>query len=235
MNNYDEAWDRPSDDWDYAEAGETPEFAVGQIWRVTGDFLHKDKAVVGDILRIIDVTTTFCGDEAEALFPRTMSLVRLFDHERNNRCLEYVAQGPVKSSDGVPPAYTTSVPEAAESVSQAITGYSEECFKDKSDDLPGAFMWKIIDGSKDYNGHKQLEISQMSLAELKLVVRTLEQYLEHDEDTLATCLEIRLMYNGDPFGNWGASVYQVNYWKEQEHSLGHRDRLLFTVGDVMGN
>ena len=99
-------------------------------------------------------------------------------------------------------------------------------------------LWKFIEGGSEYNGHKSLEVGELSFEHLKDIVKGLGYYLEEDEDTAASSLEIRLMYNGDFLaslkGTWGASVYQLGYWKTGEHPCGHTDRLLLGVDVVKG-
>lgn len=107
---------------------------------------------------------------------------------------------------------------------------------DSSNRASARFMWQLIEGSKEYNGHKQLDLSQMSFTDLQGIVLSLGEHLSSPEvDTLSDILELRLCYNGIHMGSsWGASVYQLGYWAAGEHHLGHQDRLLFGVDVVTG-
>jgi hypothetical protein len=173
---------------------------------------------------------------------------------------EYFARDTTAPYKGVPPAWASSVPVGVETHAQASTGSPTDIFDaadtcvgisrssvDSSEGirmykngqrvsiqsgLSAELLWKFIEGSGDYNGHKQLEIKELPWDVLKESVRVLGDYLETDEDTLASSLEIRLMYNGDSgkfAGTWSASVYQLYYWSDGEHRDGHKYRLLFGV------
>lgn len=151
-------------------------------------------------------------------------------------------------SEGVPSAWASSVPEDVKVFSQAPTGTPQEIldaattclgisrgFVESFNDVSTKFMWQLIEGSKNCNGHKQLELSQMSFEDLQKIVLSLGGHLSSPEvDTLSDILEIRMSHNGTHMDSWGASVYQMCYWATGEHHLGHQDRLLFGVDVVTG-
>ena len=93
----------------------------------------------------------------------------------------------------------------------------------------GNTIWKIIEGAHDHNGHKNIEIEEMSIEELKSLVEILEENFAKGFGL--EMISIR-MYLED--GYVSASVYQENYWSDGEHPLGHTDRLLFSVNKLTG-
>lgn len=96
----------------------------------------------------------------------------------------------------------------------------------------GNIICKIIEGAYDYNGHKNIEIKEMSIEELKYIVNVLEEtHQENQDGHSGELISIRMYLEN---GYISASVYQEWYWSDGEHPLGHRDRLLFSVNKLTG-
>lgn len=221
-----------------------PEIKVGQKWRVVDaeEFnlglmprLFTDECLVdnSDLLTVVCkesrgfICSVYREDYTETLLDES-------DVEAGYVQLVEDVQESTEAPVAVAEVPATNVSEEGESVSQERT----EASTDIQSGLSSELLWKFIEGSSEYNQHKQFEVDELSWDVLKDAVKTLGEYLENDEDTIATSLEIRLMYNGnlpEKFKHtWGASVYQVDYWKAGEHKDGHRDRLLFGVEIVRG-
>ena len=219
---------------------DAPVFDIGHVWRIA-DYFGADMRQ-GDCVYIKTVEVLF-GDVEAVAHKITDSEVSVILYESDvhegrieklaDSLHEYFTGEPMEASTGVVEKPATNVPEEVGSVSQESTEASTAIKSGHSAEL----IWKFIEGSGDYNGHKQFEINELPWDVLKESVKVLGEYLEHEVDTLASSLEIRLMYNGDSgkfAGTWGASVYQLDYWSDGEHRDGHKDRLLFGVEIVRG-
>lgn len=73
----------------------------------------------------------------------------------------------------------------------------------------------LLNSENEYNGHKQIEVGEISLSALRNVVRALE-----DEDPYHLFM-IQLFSDGS------GSVEQANYWREREHPSGSINRMIF--------
>lgn len=207
----------------------SPEIKVGQKYRVVDvEAFGYTEVCNGDILNVIEIDRAGQGMTSEGL------LVAPFEIAHGTVELIEDAREPTEASDDVSAPPHGYAPEEAEDVSQGRTEDSTTIRSGHSAEL----LWKFIEASPDYNGHKQFEVDEITFECLKEVVVSLGRHLECDPDVVASTLEIRLMYNGNLggkySGTWGASVYQLDYWNSDEHLLGHRDRLLFGVEIVKG-
>ncbi len=204
-----------------------PEIKVGQKYRVVDSmtFGYPGEIGNGDIVEIVQVDPDGSGISSDEI---------IVDREDIRDGSVELIEEPIEPSEDVSPAWASSVPVGVETHAQTST----EAPKSIHSNLSAELLWKFIEGSGEYNQHKQFEIKEIPWDVLKESVKILGDYLEDDADTLASSLEIRLMYNGNMGGQykgtWGASVYQVGYWGFGEHSSGHEDRLLFGVEIVRG-
>lgn len=73
----------------------------------------------------------------------------------------------------------------------------------------------LLNSENEYNGHKQLEIGDISFKSLRDVVAEL------DEADPYHIFKIELFSDGS------GSVEQTFYWREGEHPDGHIDRTIF--------
>ena len=238
-----------------------PEIKVGQKYCVVDaqGFSYPRQIGVGEIVEVTSVSRDASQGEVRVLPEREILGTIYID-------LDDITCGFVELVDEFTGAPSTDTPEEVESSSQESTGTPQEILNaahacvgvsrssvDSSEGIrmykntnhnsdksgqSAELLWKFIEGSSEYNGHKSLEVGELSFESLKDIVKGLEYYLEEDEDTTASSLEIRLMYNGDFLaslkGTWCASVYQLDYWKTDEHPCGHTDRLLLSVEKVVG-
>ena len=150
---------------------------------------------------------------------------------------EKLSEGSVGTLDGIFKASHTCLGihrNVADENAEGIRMYRNGELMGNTSGVSAEILYQFIEGSGKYNQHNQLELHEMSLDQLKDVVRILERYIENHVDTTASCLDIRLTYNGDHIGGWGASVHQLNYWSAGEHPSGHLDKLLFSVEKVIG-
>lgn len=226
----------------------TPEIRVGQKWRVVdaeefGFQLIKEGEVL-TVQRFVEPNKWYFDDHifmySEEAVNGTLEIVEdtqeppefaVYGGERCNGDIEYVGvtEASQGESEDVSELSRSEVPEVVETRIQSSTG--------SPTGMSGELLWKFIEGSSEYNGHKQLEINEMSFDVLKETVRIVSEHVTEHVGTLADILEIRLSYNGDAgefAGTWGASVYQNGYWKAGDHLLGHTDRLLFGIEVVRG-
>ena len=76
----------------------------------------------------------------------------------------------------------------------------------------------ILNMEHEYNGHKQLTVEQISLSELYSIVRSIEKFTKN---------ELKVTLCAEPNVNtFSFSVEECDYWDENEHRLGHKDRIL---------
>ena len=226
------------------------------------------RAEAGDTLEVTERLSVFSNHYVKNLTRDAIHEILIYPEDVAEGHLELIdeVQGPTEASGAVTEVPATNIPEEAENVSQTSTGGSTGMFEaantcvgttrssedtsegitiyrngepmSRPSSMSGELLWKFIAGSSTHNGHFQMELGELSIEALKDSVIGLGDYLEQDRDTLASSLEIRLMYNGDfggkYSGTWSASVYQLDYWGLEEHHLGHTDRLLFSVEIVRG-
>jgi len=87
----------------------------------------------------------------------------------------------------------------------------------------------VIKGMNEnlYNGHSRVGLEQveLTLKDAKILVTALEgdinENKEHDDGTFITVVAL---YHADGSGN----IIALNFWGEDEHPMGERDKLLFT-------
>lgn len=205
-----------------------PEIKVGQKYRVVDPVAFGYSGVTeGEVLTVQSFEEPFQWHFSEHVF--------MYPEEVTDGVLELVedVQEPTEASEDVSEPPYCYAPEESENVSRERTEASTAIRSGHSAEL----LWKFIEASPGYNGHKQFEIDELTFECLKEVVESLGEYLEDDRDVVANTLEIRLMYNGDSgkfAGTWYASVYQLDYWDSGEHPCGHTDRLLLGVEIVKG-
>ena len=91
----------------------------------------------------------------------------------------------------------------------------------------------ILGNTNQYNGHKQLELEGVTF--------TLEQAISLVND-LQVALEDKEGYTGcvtlQVHGDYSASINACDYWKEGQHRMGHKDKLLVSIwlrGEVSDN
>lgn len=82
----------------------------------------------------------------------------------------------------------------------------------------------IVMNNSEYNGHKQLDIEgyTFTLKEALELCDQITEELHEQEDYRGSCY---LQIHSDG----GASIHADNYWKQGEHSLGHRDKLMASI------
>lgn len=73
----------------------------------------------------------------------------------------------------------------------------------------------LLNSENEYNGHKQIELGDISFKSLRAVVSELEE------------AEPWHSFKIELFSDGSGSVEQVGYWREGEHPCGHRDRIIF--------
>lgn len=73
----------------------------------------------------------------------------------------------------------------------------------------------LLNSENEYNGHKQIEIGDISFTKLREIVAELEEA----ESSYSFKIEL--------FSDGSGSVSQTYYWREGEHPLGHIDRTIF--------
>lgn len=73
----------------------------------------------------------------------------------------------------------------------------------------------LLNSENEYNGHKQIEIGDISFTKLREVVAELEEADPYHS------FKIELFSDGS------GSVEQTCYWREGEHPNGHTDRTIF--------
>ena len=73
----------------------------------------------------------------------------------------------------------------------------------------------LLENKNEYNGHKQTELGEMTLEEVRKIM-----------DALAEESPYHSFYM-KMFNDGSGSVEQADYWKEGEHHLGHTDRMIF--------
>lgn len=73
----------------------------------------------------------------------------------------------------------------------------------------------LLNSENEYNGHKQIEIGDISFLKLREIVAELEE------------AEPSYSFKIEMFSDGSGSVSQTCYWREGEHPLGHKDRIIF--------
>lgn len=79
--------------------------------------------------------------------------------------------------------------------------------------------------SNEFNGHFQTIFEELSIQQLRDIMDLVEK--EGIDGQEATCC-IRI------YGDMSASLYAEDFWKEGEHLLGHRDRLILGTNRLTG-
>lgn len=79
----------------------------------------------------------------------------------------------------------------------------------------------LLKNTSEYNGHKQMEISKMSIEDGMQLINDLSETTDDAEDTFF----MQLFLDGS------FDIYQSDYWVSGEHPLGHTDRLILSVGN----
>lgn len=77
----------------------------------------------------------------------------------------------------------------------------------------------LLNNTEEYNGHKQMEISHMSIDEGKQLLKELSDACDCAADIFYMAL----------FDDGSFDIYQSNYWGYGEHPLGCKDRLILSV------
>lgn len=77
----------------------------------------------------------------------------------------------------------------------------------------------LLKNTSEYNGHKQMEISKMSIEDGMQLINELSEITDDTADIFFMQL----------FSDGSFDIYQSNYWSSGEHPLGHTDRLILSV------
>lgn len=78
----------------------------------------------------------------------------------------------------------------------------------------------LLNAKHQYNGHLQTEIKGLSIKKAIRLCKELEQYTN---DEYSFVLEV--------WSDGNYTIYQKEYWKKDEHPLGHTDRIVLGVGN----
>lgn len=73
----------------------------------------------------------------------------------------------------------------------------------------------LLENKNEYNGHKQVELGEMTFEEIRKIMDSLE------EESPQHLFYMQLFTDGS------GSVEQGCYWREGEHPNGHTDRIIF--------
>jgi len=76
----------------------------------------------------------------------------------------------------------------------------------------------LLNHKGEFNGHKDIELNYMTLDDGIELCKSLEAYTEDE-----------YMFTLELFSDGSFSIFQKDYWKEGEHSLDHKDRLILSV------
>ena len=76
----------------------------------------------------------------------------------------------------------------------------------------------LLSQENECNGHKQNMMSGLSIFDGLNICDDLEQLAGYSH--LFVC---------QVFTDYSFDIYQLDYWKEGEHPLGHKDRLILSV------
>lgn len=209
---------------------------VGQKYRVVNaeGFSCPIGSVEGDILTIVDERSGISPNDViwrannETGASRELTIVHYTDITEGY--IELVSDVVEDTQEGG----SANTQDSSENVSDASTGSSSDMFEDMLGasaylkESHGEILWKMIEASPTYNGHSQMEITDMSFDVLKSLVGILSDSCE----SVHNLLHIRLYIEGG--GSASVGVFQDGFWGEGEHPSGHRDRLLFSVNKVTG-
>lgn len=77
----------------------------------------------------------------------------------------------------------------------------------------------LLKNKSECNGHKQMEISSMSIEDGMQLLEDLSDICEDKSDVFFMQL----------FSDGSFDIYQSDYWDSGEHPLGHTDRLILSV------
>ena len=84
----------------------------------------------------------------------------------------------------------------------------------------------MINGCPEYNGHSQLELSKLDKSVVdKIFLILTKEFSDY-------IVEMRTSYWGPNNGRIYCSFYIVDFWKKEEHNLGHTDKLLLSINEV---
>jgi len=195
---------------------EFKQFEVGQKFRiVNADSFDGTlgRCRNGDILKV----TASYGESSELTNTST---------REDNLCLfvEDILDGDVElvsePSDETFDTTSADPQDSSENATQASTG--------SLTGIPGDFLWQLIEGGSQYNGHSQLTLNQMDFKTILQIARALEKF---NDDLF---VDVRITWNGNHLNCWGATLYAVDYWDSEEHPSGHRDRMLLSIENVQG-
>ena len=215
------------------------EIKVGQKYRVVNaeEFACPEGSVEGDVLIITGETSSSSAYNsswnAVNITGVSPELTVVYDTDVTKGYIELISDV-VEDIEGESDINTQG---SSENVSEVSTESSSDMFDGEFtcigvarpfEEDYGEILWKMIEGSSEYNGHKQIGISEMSFDTLKSLVRTLSNTCE----SIHNIISIR-MYLEDS-GNVSVNVNQDCFWGEGEHPSGHRSRLLFYVDKVTG-
>lgn len=205
------------------------EIKVGQKYRVVDAKGFNYPIAEGDILTIV-------GKSWQAVNETTEEII-VYDADITKGYIELVSD---ITEDTEEESYMNTR-GSSENISDSSTGSSrgmsvgestrvstEKC----NEKTYGNALWKIIEGAYLRNGHKDIEIEEMSIEDLKHIVNVLEETHQENQDGYSGELISIRMYLEN--GYISAAVCQEWYWSDGEHPLGHRDRLLFSVNKLTG-
>lgn len=205
------------------------EIKVGQKYRVVDAKGFSYPIAEGDILTIV-------GKSWQAVSETTEEII-VCDTDITKGYIEPVSD----VAEDTEKEYDTNTQGSSENVSDASTGSSRGMSVGEStrvstakcnEKIYGNALWKIIEGAYMRNGHKDIEIEEMSIEELKYIVNVLEETHQENQDSHGgEIISIRMYLEN---GYISSSVCQEWYWSDGEHPLGHRDRLLFSVNKLTG-
>ena len=75
----------------------------------------------------------------------------------------------------------------------------------------------LLETQDEFNGHKQTIVDGLSFDDLLLLCKDLEEYVDNSH-----------LFYVQYYSDGGYSLYQSGYWKEDEHALKMRDRLILS-------
>jgi len=214
------------------------EIKVGQKYRVVnvGMFAGVDGLEKGNVLVVTEVVPPRSNHEVYrvALDEADSAVHTIIDkYDVVNGYIELISdvvEDTEEESD-------TNTQGSSEDVSEASAESSSDMFEVANTVLSitrhpemdyGELLWKMIEGSPEYDGHKNIGIDEMSFDMLKSLVKILSDSCE----SIHNIISIRMYLESS--GNVSVNVNQDCFWKEGEHPSGHRSRLLFYVNKVTG-
>ena len=205
------------------------EIKVGQKYRVVDAKGFNYPIAEGDILTIVGKSWQAVSETTEEIIVCDTDIIKGYIEPVSD-----VAEDTEKEYDTNTRGSSENISDSSKGSSRGMSvGESTRVSTAKCNEkIYGNALWKIIEGACLLNGHKDIEIEEMSIEELKSIVDILEENYPENQDSLGIeTISIR-MYLEDDYVS--ASVYQEGYWSDGEHPLGHRDRLLFSVNKLTG-